>query len=91
MTPAEHVIEHFGSIAKTARALGKPRSTVQGWSERGIIPQDNWKSVIDASEQLVASGERDRPLTPYDFINIEDPSQKRRKTNRGKRRKSDQR
>lgn len=48
VTAAEHVIEKFGGLTKLARALDCAVSTVQGWKERGRIPQEHWLSIIDA-------------------------------------------
>ena len=36
---AEAVIERFGGVRPLATALGVPASTVQGWKERGSIPE----------------------------------------------------
>lgn len=36
---AEVVIERFGGVRPMATALGVPASTVQGWKERGSIPE----------------------------------------------------
>lgn len=50
LTPAEYVIEKLGGLTKAARACGKPVSTVQGWKERGTIPQVHWSSLKQAIE-----------------------------------------
>ncbi|MEJ5019283.1 hypothetical protein WH297_05960 [Ochrobactrum vermis] len=50
ITPAEYVITKLGGLTKTARACGKPVSTVQGWKERGTIPQTHWSSLKQAAE-----------------------------------------
>lgn len=49
-TPAEYVIDTLGGLTKAARACGKPVSTVQGWKERGTIPQAHWSSLKQAIE-----------------------------------------
>jgi hypothetical protein len=59
---AEYVIGKFGGLAATARAIGKPVSTVQGWSERKRIPQDHWHGIIDAAKA------RDKLIVIEDFI-----------------------
>lgn len=51
ITPAEYVIEQLGGLTKTAKACGRPVSTVQGWKERGTIPQVHWASLKDAIER----------------------------------------
>lgn len=49
-SPSEHIIEKFGGLTKLARARGVPVSTVQGWKERGKIPQDHWFPIIEAGK-----------------------------------------
>lgn len=54
-TPASFVITKLGGLTKTARMLsdeGKQFaiSTVQGWKERGKIPQEYWLPLIDAAK-----------------------------------------
>lgn len=51
-TPAEYVIGKFGGLTKTARALEAPISTVQGWKERGKVPQEYWLPMIEKAHQL---------------------------------------
>lgn len=59
---AEYVIGKFGGLAATARAIGKAKTTVQGWSDRKRIPQDYWDDLIAAAK------ERDRLITHEDFL-----------------------
>lgn len=59
---AEYVIGKFGGLAATARAIGKPVTTVQGWSDRKRIPQDHWRKIIDAAKA------RDKLITIEDFL-----------------------
>lgn len=49
ITPAEFVISKFGGLTGTAKAIGKPVTTVQGWKERGRVPQEHWQDLIDAA------------------------------------------
>lgn len=63
ITPAEYVITKLGGLTKTARACGKPVSTVQGWNERGTIPQRHWSALKDAAEVEGVS------LDYADFVN----------------------
>ena len=64
ISPAEYVIGIFGGLSATARAAGvSAASTVQGWKERGRIPQDYWTTLIDAAK---ASGKK---VSLADFIN----------------------
>lgn len=50
VTPAEHVIDKFGGLTPLARALDCAVSTVQGWKERGRIPQEHWLSIISVGK-----------------------------------------
>lgn len=59
---AEYVIGKFGGLAATARAISKPVTTVQGWSDRKRIPQDHWPAIIDAAKA------RDKLITFEDFM-----------------------
>lgn len=61
-TPAEHVIDSFGGLTKMARALGRPITTVQGWKDRGRIPQDHWREIIEVGKSIEV------PLTLDDFV-----------------------
>ncbi len=49
--PVEKIIEQFGGIRPLAKILGLSPSTVQGWKQRGAIPESRLKEVIDAAEQ----------------------------------------
>lgn len=49
-TPAEHVIDKFGGLTNLARARGCAVTTVQGWKERGKIPQEHWLPIIDSAK-----------------------------------------
>lgn len=52
ISSAEYVIDLFGGLSATARLLGKPVTTVQGWKERERIPTDHWNEIIQkAAEQ----------------------------------------
>lgn len=59
---AEYVIGKFGGLAATARAIGKPVTTVQGWNDRKRIPQDHWQALIDAAKA------REKLVTVEDFL-----------------------
>lgn len=47
ISPAEYVIGKFGGLTATAKALGRPVTTVQGWKDRGQIPQSYWTQLLD--------------------------------------------
>lgn len=50
--PAAKIIEKFGGLSALAKALGhKNSSTVQGWKERGLIPQKKWGAVLEAAKR----------------------------------------
>lgn len=64
---AADIVKKFGGITGTARALsmpGKPFavSTVQGWVERGRIPDAHWIALIAAAK---ANGQE---LSVVDFL-----------------------
>jgi hypothetical protein len=61
MTQAEYIIVKFGGINATARSLGIAVSTVQGWMERGSIPERRWKEILKAAEASRVE------LAPEDF------------------------
>ena len=69
MNLAERIIERFGGITATAKRGGWPVSTVQGWKERGLIPQRRWPELMElaASENI--------PLTASDFLPTKDAAQ----------------
>lgn len=50
--PAARVIAVFGGLTRTAEALGKSISTVQGWKERKRIPPEHWREIMDAAKSL---------------------------------------
>ncbi len=49
---AETVIERFGGVRPMATALGVPASTVQGWKERGSIPEGRHAEIKRAYANL---------------------------------------
>jgi len=55
LSAGAYVIKTFGGLTGTAKALegvtGEkvPVSTVQGWKERGTIPQAHWNTLIEAA------------------------------------------
>ena len=50
LSPAAFVIWTLGGLTETARAIGRPVTTVQGWKDRGRIPQDYWLELIGAAQ-----------------------------------------
>lgn len=53
--PAENIIKTLGGLSKTASLLSTEEkrvavSTVQGWKERGKIPQEWWMPLIEAAK-----------------------------------------
>ncbi len=67
-SPAQYVIGKFGGLTGTSKAIAVPVTTVQGWAERGRIPQDHWKALIGAAKA------RDKLITFEDFL-IDHPEQ----------------
>jgi len=66
-TSAEIVIEALGGLTKTAKALSVPGkavaiSTVQGWKERGRIPEEHWAALVVAGKEVGVA------FTPKDFM-----------------------
>lgn len=56
-SPAQTIIEDLGGLTKTAKLLSTdakpfPISTVQGWKERGKIPQEYWMPLIEAAKGI---------------------------------------
>jgi hypothetical protein len=49
LSDAAHVIESFGGIRPAASLLGVAVSTVQGWKERGVIPQNREQVITDVA------------------------------------------
>ncbi|MBK3745840.1 hypothetical protein G3A39_42545 [Paraburkholderia aspalathi] len=64
ISPAEFIINKLGGLTKTAKACEKAVSTVQGWKDRGSIPQAHWHSLIAA---ISADGGE---IEYADFINL---------------------
>jgi hypothetical protein len=57
MNPAENIINLLGGLTKVANLLSTdakrvPISTVQGWKERGKIPQEHWLTLIEAGKAV---------------------------------------
>lgn len=50
ISAAAFVIAKFGGLTGTARAIKRPVTTVQGWKDRGQIPQAHWNEIIAAAE-----------------------------------------
>lgn len=55
-SPAEFIIGKLGGLTRTARALSTPErdfpiSTVQGWKDRGRIPQEHWQRIIEVAAE----------------------------------------
>jgi hypothetical protein len=49
MTQAEYIISKFGGIHPMARVINRRPSTVQGWMERGSIPERNWREILETA------------------------------------------
>ncbi|MTH66724.1 carph-isopro domain-containing protein [Paracoccus shanxieyensis] len=59
MSYAQHIIQKFGGVRATATAISRAPSTVQGWKDRGSIPDDQKLVVLEAAEALGLAVTRD--------------------------------
>lgn len=55
--PAENIIMTLGGLSKTASLLSTEEkrvavSTVQGWKDRGRIPQEWWDRIVEAGKSV---------------------------------------
>ena len=63
MMGTKQIIERFGGIRAMAGKLGhSSHTTVQGWSDRDVIPAHRQREVLDAASRLGIS------LTAADLI-----------------------
>ena len=62
MTPVETVIAAFGTVGKTARALGFEKTKISRWKWSGRIPPKLQQFV------LVTAWDSGIDLSPYDII-----------------------
>lgn len=62
MSYVRNIVEAFGGVRAMARTLGRPVSTVQGWKDRGSIPDGDKPVVLAAA---ITCGLR---LTETDFF-----------------------
>lgn len=52
MATHTEIIERLGGIRPVAKRLGKPHTTVQGWSERSSIPMEHWPGLVQVAVEL---------------------------------------
>lgn len=67
--PAENIIMTLGGLTKTASLLSTDEkrvavSTVQGWKDRGKIPQEWWEQIIEAGKTV------DKPIDLQMFLQL---------------------
>jgi hypothetical protein len=64
LNPAQLVIEKFGGLSATARAVGNgtTRQIVKGWEKRGVIPTKRQPQVLEAAQRESIE------LSPADLI-----------------------
>lgn len=72
-TPAQIIIDDLGGLTKTAKLLSTeekpfPISTVQGWKERGKIPQEYWLPIIEAAKTV------DKQIELSSFLGVQTES-----------------
>ena len=48
----DRIVEAFGGVRVMARAVGKPKSTVGSWADRGSIPDEHKSEVLQAAQGL---------------------------------------
>lgn len=61
---AEEVILQLGGIRPAAAKLGVPVTTVQGWKNRGRIPENRRAEIAEALHELGIEATVGRPTTP---------------------------
>lgn len=61
MSYVASILDKFGGVRATAAALGRAPSTVQGWKDRGTIPDHEKVAVLDAAVRIGI------PITKADF------------------------
>lgn len=65
---AQDLVEHFGSIRETARALGYARSSIQGWLRPEAARERNARNHRENREsRLAAMRERYYGLSGYEY------------------------
>lgn len=62
MSYVHRIIAGFGGVRATAQAVGCSPSTVQGWKDRGTIPDSKKRDVLAASRRLNLG------FVPADFL-----------------------
>jgi len=62
MKPAEWMIQQFGGVRATARAVGRNQAAVSRWKKRGTVPVDVQPIVLRLAKQ------HDLDITAEDLI-----------------------
>lgn len=62
--PACRIIQIFGGVRATARAMALPASTVQSWKDSGYVPAKHQGALLIAARELSLS------LSPEDFFDL---------------------
>ena len=57
----DETIKHFGSVAKTATALGLSRAAVYAWKYRGAIPRLSQFQIQIVSKNALKADEMKKP------------------------------
>lgn len=72
---AEEVIDRFGGLRPMAAKLGVAVSTIQGWKQRGHIPENRWHDVEAAAAQhgISLSPHRANAPEPADSVIVLPP------------------
>lgn len=72
---ADEVIEKFGGLRPLANRLGIAPSTVQGWKERGVVPENRIPEVMQAAQEdgIVLGVDAAAPTKPEPVIETAKP------------------
>lgn len=52
LTPAEYIIEKFGGVRATARALNRNASSVSRWQKTGLIPSGLHSLILIKAKEM---------------------------------------
>ncbi len=88
--PADPVIDAFGGIRPLANRLGITASTVQGWKNRGLIPETRVRAILTAAAEDNIDLDKIQKLE-HKKMNDSEKTQEQRKSEFQERRRSNDR